>query len=84
MPEELVGTVTHFFKGPSVAMVHLTAGELAVGDQVHIQGHTTNFTAPITSMQVNHQPVERAQADAEVAIQLSDRARPKDQVFKVT
>jgi translation initiation factor IF-2 len=84
MPEELVGTVTHFFKGPSVAMVHLTTGELAVGDQVHIQGHTTNFTAPITSMQVNHQPVERAQADAEVAIQLSDRARPKDQVFKVT
>ena len=55
-----------------------------MGDQVHIHGHTTDFTAPITSMQVNHQPVERAQADAEVAIQLSDRARPKDQVFKVS
>jgi translation initiation factor IF-2 len=84
MPEELVGTVTHFFKGPSVAMVHLTAGELAVGDRVHIHGHTTDFTTPITSMQVNHQPVERAQAEAEVAIQVSDRARPKDQVFKVS
>jgi hypothetical protein len=35
-------------------------------------------------MQVNHQPVERAQAEAEVAIQVSDRARPKDQVFKVS
>jgi translation initiation factor IF-2 len=84
MPEELVGTVIHFFKGPSVAMIQLTAGALAVGDQVHIQGHTTNFTAPITSMQVDHQPVERAQAGAEVAIQVSDRARPKDQVFKVS
>jgi translation initiation factor IF-2 len=84
MPEELVGTVTHFFKGPSVAMIHLSAGELAVGDRVHIHGHTTDFTAPITSMQVNHQPVERAQAEAEVAIQVSDRARPKDQVFKVS
>ena len=30
MPEDLVGTVIHFFKGPSVAMVQLTAGELAV------------------------------------------------------
>jgi translation initiation factor IF-2 len=84
MAEELVGTVIHFFKGPSVAMVQLTAGELAVGDQVHIQGHTTNFTAPITSMQLNHQPVERAQAGSEVAIQVGDRARPKDQVFKVS
>ena len=84
MPEELIGTVIHFFKGPSVAMVHLTAGELAVGDRVHIHGHTTEFTSAITSMQVNHQPVERAQAGAEVAIQVSDRARPKDQVFKVS
>jgi translation initiation factor IF-2 len=84
MPEELVGTVIHFFKGPSVAMVQLTAGELAVGDQVHIHGHTTDFTAAITSMQVNHQPVERAQAGVEVAIQVGDRARPKDQVFKVS
>jgi len=84
MPEELIGTVIHFFKGPSVAMVHLTAGELAVGDRVRIHGHTTEFTSAITSMQVNHQPVERAQAGAEVAIQVSDRARPKDQVFKVS
>jgi translation initiation factor IF-2 len=84
MPEDLVGTVLHFFKGPSVAMVQLTAGELAVGDRVHIQGHTTDFTTAITSMQVNHQPVQRAQAGSEVAIQVSDRARPKDQVFKVS
>jgi translation initiation factor IF-2 len=84
MPEELIGTVIHFFKGPSVAMVHLTAGELALGDRVRIHGHTTDFTSSITSMQVNHQPVERAQGGAEVAIQVSDRARPKDQVFKVS
>jgi translation initiation factor IF-2 len=84
MPEELVGTVIHFFKGPSVAMVQLTAGELVVGDQVRFHGHTTDFTATITSMQVNHQPVERAQPGVEVAIQVGDRARPKDQVFKVS
>jgi translation initiation factor IF-2 len=84
MPEDLVGTVIHFFKGPSVAMVQLTAGELVVGDRLHFHGHTTDFTATITSMQVNHQPVEQAQAGVEVAIQVGDRARPKDQVFKVS
>jgi len=31
MPEQLVGTVTHFFKGPSVAIVRLSEGEVAVG-----------------------------------------------------
>src|SRR6266702_1208113 len=33
MPEQPVGTVVHYFKGPSVAVVRVTAGELAVGDQ---------------------------------------------------
>jgi GTPase len=84
MPEQFVGTVTHFFKGAGVAMVHLAEGELALGDRVRFHGHTTDFTEQIASMQVNHAPVERAQAGSEVAIKVADRARPKDQVFKVT
>ena len=84
MPEQLVGTVTHFFKGPSVAIVRLAEGELVVGDQVRFHGHTTEFTEQIGSMQLNHQPVERAKAGDEVAIKITDRARPNDQVFKVS
>ena len=34
-------------------------------------------------MEVNHQKVPRAQAGDEVAIQVTDRTRPNDQVFKV-
>ncbi len=84
MPEQLVGTVVHYFKGPSVAIVRLTEGELAVGDQVRFHGHTTDFTEQIASMEVNHQKVERARAGEEVAIQVTDRARQHDQVLKVT
>jgi translation initiation factor IF-2 len=65
-------------------MVQLAEGELAVGDRVRFHGHTTDFTEQIASMQVNHAPVERAPAGSEVAIKVADRARPKDQVFKVT
>ncbi len=83
MPEQLVGTVVHYFKGPSVAVVRLTDGELTVGDRVHVHGHTTDFTAQVTSMEVSHQKVERAQVGDEVAIQVTDRTRPHDQVFKV-
>ncbi len=83
MSEHLVGTVTHFFKGPGVAVVKMTEGELSVGDEVHFFGHTTDFTERVTSMEVNHHKVEHAKAGQEIAIQVVDRARPHDQVFRV-
>jgi translation initiation factor IF-2 len=84
MPEQLIGTVVHFYKGPSVAIVRVTDGELAVGDQVRFHGHTTDFTEQIASMELNHQKVQRAATGQEVAIQVTDRARQHDQVLKVT
>jgi len=44
MPEQLIGTVVHYFKGPSVAVVRVTEGTLAVGDRIRFHGHTTDFT----------------------------------------
>ncbi len=84
MPEQLVGTVVHYFKGPSVAVVRVAEGALAVGDRIRFHGHTTDFTEQITSMEVNHQKVPLAKAGDEVAIQVADRTRQHDQVFKVT
>jgi translation initiation factor IF-2 len=83
MPEQLIGTVVHFFKGPSVAVVRVTGEELVVGDRIRFRGHTTDFSESITSMEVNHQKVARAKTGDEVAIQVTDRTRPNDQVFKV-
>jgi putative protease len=83
MAEQLVGTVTHFFKGPSVAVVKVVEGHVALGDKVRFLGHTSDFTEPITSMEVNHQKVERANVGDEVAIQVVARVRPHDKVFRV-
>lgn len=83
MAEQPIGTVTHFFKGPSVAVVKITEGHIAVGDQLHFVGHTTDFTETVTSMEVDHEKVEQAGVGDEIAIQVIDRARQHDQVFKV-
>jgi putative protease len=83
MAEDLIGSVMHFFKGPSVAVVKVTEGEVAVGDEIHFVGHTTDFTERVTSMEVDHKKVERAAVGDEIAIQVVDRARPHDQVYKV-
>ena len=82
--EQQIGTVSHFFGGPSVAVVKLETGELAVGDRIRILGHTTDFTEAVTSMEVDHQKVERAKAGDEVAVQVSARVRRHDKVIKVT
>jgi putative protease len=84
MPEELIGTVIHYFKGPSVAVVRIAAAGLSVGDRIRFHGHTTDFTEQVASMEVNHLKVERANPGDEVAIQVTDRTRPNDQVFKVS
>ena len=84
MAGELVGTVTHFFKGPGVAVVRVTEGEISLGDKIHFVGHTTDFAETVNSLEVNHQKVERAKAGDEMAIQVVDRARQHEQVYKVT
>jgi putative protease len=84
MAEQLVGTVTHYFKGPSVAVVQISDGEIALGDTVRFHGHTSDFTERITSMEVDHKKTDRATAGHEVAIQVVSRVRQHDQVFRVT
>ena len=84
MEEQLIGTVTHYFGGPGVAVVRMSAGALSVGDEIHFVGHTSDFTEKITSMEVNHQKVETAKAGDEIAIKVTARTREHDQVFKVS
>jgi translation initiation factor IF-2 len=84
MSEEKVGKVIKFFARPSVAAVEVTEGVLSVGDSVRIRGHSTDFDQEIVSMEVDNQPVDRAEKGQMVGIKVKDRVRPNDQIFKVT
>ena len=55
--EEPIGKVTHYFGQLGVAAAQLT-GELKVGDQVRIKGHTTDFIQAVDSLEVEHQKVD--------------------------
>jgi len=82
MPELEVGVVTHYFDRPHVAIVKLTAGQLKVGDQIHIKGAHTDLTETVTSMEVEHRKIEIAQPADEVGLQVADRVRAGDKVLK--
>jgi putative protease len=83
MSERLIGAVTHYFNGPSVAVVHVTEGELHQGDRIHILGHTSDFVEDVTSMEVEHQKVQTAGVGDDVAVRVIERARVHDQVYKI-
>jgi translation elongation factor EF-Tu-like GTPase len=83
MAEELIGEVSHWFGNIGVAGIELT-GKLAVGDRIHILGHTTDFEQVVTSMQIMHQNVNEAGPGDDVGVKLQARARAGDSVYKVT
>jgi hypothetical protein len=78
--EKKIGEVTHFFAGPSAAVLRLSS-ELKVGDEIHIVGFTTDLTEKVTSMQINHNDVSSAKPGDDVAILVKDRVREGDEVF---
>ena len=53
-----IGQITHYFDHINVAALTLTE-PLRVGDTIHILGHTTDFRQEVTSLQIDHQAVDR-------------------------
>jgi putative protease len=80
-PDDSIGLVTHYFSHLSVAAINLTA-PLAVGDRIHIRGHTTDLVQEVASMEVDHAPVDRAEPGDDVALKVDDHVRDHDQVFR--
>ena len=83
MPEEEIGTVSHYYTKIGVGMVKLSKG-VKVGDRIHFKGNTTDFNQTVESMQVNRVQATEANPGDEVAIKLSDPVRMNDRAFVVT
>ncbi len=75
-----IGQVTHYFDRIGVAVVRLW-DRLALGDWIHFYGKQTNFVQRVESMQIDHQPINEAAADEEVAILTLDPVRKGDWVY---
>lgn len=72
-----IGKVIHYFDKIGVAVVLLTQS-LAVGDTVTIGG----LTQVISSMQLDHEPLEKAKKGDEVAIKVDQIVKEGMEVTK--
>ncbi len=84
MPEIEIGYVTHYFGHIGVAAIQITNAELAVGDNVRIKGHTSDFMTQVESMQMEHKSVMVAKKGDGIGIKVPQPAREHDKVFKIT
>ena len=78
----LLGQVEDYFAHVNVMALKLLA-PVSVGNMIRIKGHTTDITQKVESMQIEHQPVQTASAGDSVGIQIADRARRTDVVYKI-
>ncbi len=83
MSEEEVAVIVKFFAKPSVAALEITSGGIKRGDVLRYEGHTTDFTEEVTSMEMDNQPVEEAKVGDLVGIKVKERVRENDKVYKV-
>ena len=84
MKEQEIGYVSKYFGQISVAAIEITAGKLSVGDTIHIKGHTTDLKEEVKSIQIEHDAVESAKKGNSIGVQVSDKTRRKDKVFKLS
>ena len=74
------GNITTLTGGIGVAIVKFTK-PVTVGTTVAFRGHTTNFSAVISSMQYDHKEVAVSPKGKEVGIKVKDRVREDDKVY---
>ncbi|MBW2088058.1 MAG: translation elongation factor-like protein [Deltaproteobacteria bacterium] len=83
MKEEKIGFVSNYYSKISVAAVEMTDGTVSLGDTLHFLGHTTNFESKVDSMQIQHKSVKEAKKGDSVGVEISEKARAGDKVFKI-
>ncbi len=81
--KEKVGEVFTYFSKIGVAGIRMTEGELKVGDNISIEGNTTDFSQKVESIQMDHGPIEVAKKGDEVGIKVKEKAREHDAVYKI-
>ncbi len=81
--ETKIGNITHFYNRISVAVLSLT-DTLALGDEIHILGHNTDFIQNVTSMEIDHKKVDTVGPGDEMALKVNEPVRNGDAIYKIS
>jgi len=77
-----IGKITHYYTNLGVGVVELS-DTLTVGDTIHVQGATTDFTQKVESIQIDNDSVEGAHTGDAIGLAVQERVREGDTVYKL-
>jgi len=80
--KKLVGKISHYYSKIGVAVVEVTDG-LKVGDEISIEGATTNFRQTVDSMEIEHKQIKVAKPGDSIGMKVVNKVRDGDSVFKI-
>lgn len=81
--KKLVGHVVHYYNKINVGIVRVTDHEVAMGDEISIEGAHTKIKQKVSSMQLEHKPVNIARKGQTIGLKVSGRVRKSDAVYKI-
>lgn len=70
-----IGKVSHYYDKAGVAVVDLTA-PLSVGETITIQRGEETFTQAASSIQIDHEQVEKADAGNSIGLKVDQKVKP--------
>jgi putative protease len=77
-----IGKVTHYYGNIDVAILKLT-NSLKVGDRIKFEGHGVDFEQEVSSMQINHESVEKAKKGDDVGLKVDQPVKEGTEVTLV-
>jgi len=80
--KKFVGKVSHFFPKISVAVLDLE-DTVSVGDKISIENPAGSFEQEITSMQIEHENIEAAEAGQSIGLKVVQKAKEGSKVYKL-
>jgi putative protease len=80
--EKPIGEITHYYDKIEVGIIKMK-DKLEVGDKIHIKGNATDFEQDVESMQIEHEQVNKVKKGDMIGIQVKDKVREGDLVYKV-
>gem|GEM_PF-340531 len=78
-----IGKIEHYFTHLSVGILEVHGTPVQVGDKIRIKGATTDFVQTVQSMQLDHQPIQRADKGKSVGLKVTQHVRQHDKVYRL-
>jgi putative protease len=83
MPERKVGKVTHYYPRVHAAVVSMENGRIKKGDTVHIKGMHDDLVERVSSLELDHEPIEEARAGQSIGLEVVAPVHEGADVFLV-